>query len=338
MPTAITKTVGDTGGAGRDTANLNTFAGLLPASIVATDETWTADLYNDAELTTAAAVITTTADATRFVTIKAATGQGFKDNAGIRSSALFYNASNGIGIRFSATYSQLLQIQARNTQIKYLQFKNTSTSDNSYAIRIDASMPDCIVDSCILEGEAAGALVGDASAIFRNCLIVSRKASRHAIADQGAHLYNCTLVSTSGGADAIKGNYLTGLIIKNTAIFNFSSIYDGSGGFALSTSSDYNSTDLSAPTNWGSHSLASQTFANQFESTTTDFRAKAGANLINAGTPDSTNAPNDITGTARSASTPTIGAWEVTGGGGGGTTGLRDGLVNGGILLNGRLM
>ena len=55
------------------------------------------------------------------------------------------------------------------------------------------------------------------------------------------------------------------------------------------------------------------TFANQFQSTTADFRTKAG-NGLQAGLPDATNAPLDISQTTRSGTTPTIGAWEHSAG------------------------
>jgi hypothetical protein len=99
--------------------------------------------------------------------------------------------------------------------------------------------------------------------------------------------------------------------MKNCAFFNWTSV--GSTGRFDSANSSNNATDLSSFP-FGSSNQVSLTTANQFENVTAgseDFRVKTGAALINNGIRQQTYTNDlDIVGTARSTTTPTIGAWE----------------------------
>ena len=109
--------------------------------------------------------------------------------------------------------------------------------------------------------------------------------------------------------DGVRAVYAT-IKTVNCAVFGFTDGWETSTG-ASYTGSDYNATDdTTVPV--GSNNVTSLTFADQFESTTNDFRAVDTGDL-QAGTPDATNSPDDISGLTRDATTPWIGCWEVEG-------------------------
>jgi hypothetical protein len=123
---------------------------------------------------------------------------------------------------------------------------------------------------------------------------------------------NCTFIGD--GAKALtRMAYQTDLAtFKNCAIFNWGNTLCTIGYFR--SGSDRNATENASgtvPTNFGTNSLTDLVFSDQFENTTSDFRVKAGSDLIGAGTRDQTYTNDlDIIGQARSTTAPTIGAWE----------------------------
>lgn len=313
MATVITKSIGTTG---RDYSTLQAFFDAIPANLVTADEQWIGEVYNDGLISTTGSQSLTgkTTDATRNVILRAAAGQSFNDHANKRTNPLRVNQSNGATITITSGSSVfVLTIAANYTVVEGLQFDGDS--DERAAINVTGT--NCEIRDCICEGGSAtsyGVVVIDgASCNVVNCVAIQLRDFGVGFVSGGnsAGFYNCTAFRASAIGPTRAGfrrNY-DSPIAKNCASFNFSDGWDS----GWSSSSSNNATDGStAP---GSGSLTGLTLSNQFESVATDgthdLRVKAGAGLINAGTRDQTNTNDlDITETARSTSTPTIGAWE----------------------------
>lgn len=313
-----TLTVGKTSAPeNRQYATLQAAVDAIPSDPTALTDSYVIELYNDAEFTAGCVVQNKLTTGTYKITIKAAAGHSFKDNREA-SDTLFYDVAKGVGINATGAdgNSGLIEIKSSYVTVEGLQAKMTGQLGSEAVFSSDAFLTGSGFKDCIIQKTYAATdrivAIRDCSLI--NCLVVDSgsTASNNAVGTyENAQIINCTIVrvGTTGGTAFAAGAAATNLV-KNTAVFNWSN------GFAASTfsaSSDYNGTDVaSAP---GANSLTSQTFADQFENTASDFRLKSTATLKDAGNTDSTNAPNDIIGTVRGTTTAgDIGAWEYVAG------------------------
>jgi hypothetical protein len=261
---------------------------------------------------------TKTVSSTAYFRLAAAPGQGIADNANKLTNALRYNNANGVAI--STTTFGVFIVQIGYFQFEGLQISNGSTSNGSNGTITADGQAGTKVISCILQSARTDAnfpilTLHDSLAYIANSLVVSNGQHAVAIYNNGVAssttIYNAGAVGTTQGINSTGG--LNGPIAKNVAIFGFSTVLGGSYT-SFNSSSNYNATNLSpSGVNWGANSLTGKTAANQFTSLTSgseDFRVKAGSDLV-AGTRDQTYTNDlDIVGSARSTTTPTIGAWE----------------------------
>lgn len=314
MPTTITKTVGClTGGAssGRDYTSVGAAITALKAGttdLVAADQAWVIELYNDGLIEGGASLTGITVDATRNVTIRAAAGHSFKDNAGKLTNALRYNPSNGVAWQHNAI---LLNLSADYTVIEGLQMKAVGGSGNA-CISQNASGPNTIIRDCIFETNDSATGTGctrTQGATHINCLGVNTAGGTGFTSNGNSSKFrNCTAIQMgSASAFGFRGNYDSPLYV-NCAAFGFGTCFrSGTSG-----SSNYNaSSDATAP---GANNFRNLTFASQFQdvagTSTMDFRTKSG-NGLQVGTRDQAYTLDlDVLGQSRSTSTPTIGAHE----------------------------
>lgn len=319
MPTTVVSSIGTTG---RDYSTLQAWEDACPANLVTSDQIWKGECYNDSEFTAGLVMSGTTTDATRYQWLTVAAGHSFKDNASVRENALFYSQANGVGISVGsggARPHEIILAQTNYALVERLQVKRTASANYEagrtvellYSSAGGQTLRDCIL--AVTGGGGDRYVVSPGGNKMVNCLVYSTVACCGVVLDEGGSVLNCTVIGASGSDLSLVCSYFYGTI-KNTALFGYSS--------GVSTSSttgwDRNATDYSSL--GGTNTLTSQTFANCFESTTNDFRLKSGSPLIGVGNTDATNAPNDISGTARDAGTAgDIGCWEYTAGGGGGT-------------------
>lgn len=316
MPTTITKSVGSAGG--RDYATLNAFIAAIPADLVAADEQWIGELYNDSEFAVGAVTLSLpakTTDATRNIIIRAAAGHSFKDHANKLTNPLRYDQAVGVGIQGSG--GAVLQILSDYVTIEGLQFLATGGPGSNGISQASTNAPNVTVKNCIFKNNSsatgsAGLNLYNGTGI--NC-VSENTAGGTAIMSNGggAKFINCTAFqSGSGTGFGYRGNYDSPLY-RNCAAFGFNTNFrSGTSG-----SSNYNASSQASPP--GANSLASLTASGQLENVSSsaalDARVKAGAALINAGVRENTyTADLDIVGSARSTSTPTIGAWEYAAG------------------------
>ncbi len=316
MPTVVNKIVKYSGG---DYTTLAAAYAAIPTNLVTADEQWNilidesaAGVYEWDFGGYGPDLTGITADSTRYVRITANTGKSFKDNANKLTNALTYNAANGIALKAS---NAIMRISVAHTVVEGLQFYRTGTSvfSGEYVVGATGAFSGITVKNCIVKSNATNntPVIVYAGAVI-NSLVIS--ASNGIYLQLGSRAANVTVIKTGGATDAAVFSNFGPPTVKNLSAFGFSSVLGGPDT-SFNAASSNNATDLaSGPTNWGSGSLVSITYANQFQnigSGTEDFRVKAGADLINAGTPDATYTSNlDIVGQSRSLTTPTIGAWE----------------------------
>jgi hypothetical protein len=282
-----------------DYSTLQSWEDALPANLVTDGNRQIGECYDQGTFTATLTIGGETTDSTNYIFLRCASGASFSTKSGVRTTALLWNESGGVTIKTSAT---CITISTNNTRVDGLQTKRTS-----YTVDISVSgVTNCIITNCIT---VTGLFINSATTKVINCLY--QGAGIGNFADNVGQFINCTvIVDGSGSSTALRSAY-SGLKLTNCAVFGtWSTTVSGT----LDAASDYNAMDHAAPTNWGSHSLASKTFSSQFVSTTTDFRAVDTGDL-KAGTPSS-DAPTDISGFTRDATTPYIGAWEVAASGG----------------------
>lgn len=287
-----------------DYTSLQAWEDDSPSDLTDVNYKWVGECLDQGVFTSASTLLTisgTTADSTRTIILRCASGASFADKVGVRTSALLYNESDGVAIKCTGGYANGINVTDDYVILRGLQVNATQSSSN--ALMLNGSNT-CMVQDCILIGPAAPLRVaGSAVVTATNCLIVSDSSP---VQNQNGttNVYGCTLIGDGGNAAFLCEAYTT-TTTKNCAVFNVSADKSGSGTLNAS----YIATDLASFT--GSNNVTSLTFADQFENTSTDFRAKSTGDL-QAGTPDSTNTPDDITGLTRDTTTPWIGCWEVS--------------------------
>jgi uncharacterized membrane protein len=260
---------------------------------------------NGAAFAEAVTIAARTTNSSYYPWLTAAAGQSFRDNGSIRTTALTYDASTYAAINKNTSFTTTLTVACERTVIDRLQIGNAAyqgfTITNS-----GGGVADFTVKNCILKDAKIGNFIPNVI----NCLVISGGTTL-GNNPAGTRFEFCTLVNTGGGSPGLGTISFGTTTLENCAVFGFGAgfTFGASGAVA----GDYNCTDLAsgATSPPGAHSLYSKTFANQFVSTTNDFRAKTGADLTNAGTPATSYATDDISATSRSGSTPTIGAWEL---------------------------
>ena len=288
-----------------------TWASSAPANLTTQDAgngwIWKSEIYKEGTGTnnewqigtffsgTFIATFTSTTNASSYFIMTAAAGQSFADNAGKLTNALRYNPANGVAINNLSAYAGITGTS--KVEIYNLQITIDSLSNFYFYGGGSLLLKNCILYKCATT-EAVSSL---------NCLWYGRP---QPISNGGSQIYhrNSTFIGTGAGNFGNAGN--PGLLVKNCTFFAFTGIVAQTD----TTNSTYNATDL-ASFGWSATgNIVSKTFANQFEnigSGTEDFRVKTGADLINAGVRDQTYTNDlDIVGSARSITTPTIGAWE----------------------------
>lgn len=320
-----TKSIGATG---RDFATFALHASYLDGLGTLT-EPEVGEAYNDAEFSVSGNIATYTgfvASSANTVTIRPATGQGFKDHATAASNPLTYDRSKGVGLKCTGVYSHAVEIQVDHVKLIGLQILHTNASNRFCLRHTTAGLTGVTVDSCILEKAAStsGDVAVFRSGTMQNCLLVQRQSGggnglNVNYAGTSVTLLNNTIVRpsdiTAGGSAIFAANGTT--TVKNCALFGFSTSVNNTGLFTGSN----NASDVAI--GFGVSNQASVTYADQFEDAANsggvDFRAKAAGALIDNGT--NTGTPStDIIGQSISNTTRDIGCWELQAVGGGDVT------------------
>ena len=247
--------------------------------------------------------------------LSTASGASFRDHANKLTNALRYNASNGCGIRSTGAIAIAITVSETNARLTNLQI--ACEGSDSKCVDVNVSGATGPFDNLILEGTATGTsalngVIRPSSATVRNCVIVQRASAADHIVGTGtgtSSYYNCTIVAPDDLATAPTSIFLSGasgtVTVQNCGLFagdSTKAIKAGSATFNFTTCYS----DIS-----GTAGVTQTTYSNEFQNvndSTRDFRLKTGANQINSGTTDATNAPTDIVGTTR----PQMGVYDVS--------------------------
>lgn len=284
---------------------------------------WEGEEYNDTEflVTTPISFSGHGTSAPNYIKLSAAAGQGFRDNANALTNALKYNVTNGAGIRSATNYINVISVAESFVTLFGLQVKHSSAGGGGQRpINMSGAPSSCVLDSCILELVTASAgqpVVQWQVGTITNCLLIQRSATGNGLnfnyPTGTPSATNCTIVRPSDVTASGNGIQSSTGAWKavNCAVFGFTTF--NSGGTPTSCSN--NASDVAIGI--GSSNQASKTYTAQFQGTlnaSSDFRAKAGADLLENAT--STGAPAlDIVGTSRpQGSLYDIGCWELASG------------------------
>ncbi len=308
---------GQSGGLGAGAATPQAWINLINGlNLVGADQIQQGQLLNQ-EFTAAGFVLDTAGlswvtDATHYLDLTTAASASFRDQSGVRTNPLFYDATKGASIRTTVSGANVFNIQGGTIHISNIEF---SGGINIGSIAV-VTLNNLIVASSA-DGEPLGIDVGCALTI-NNCLIYNTSPSPFSrgfsMLGNTLTINDTTIVAPAGVTASHAIDYGDSVVTANltgVAIFGYTTDLATRAGSAT-ISYGHCATDLGVPT--GTGNLGSLTYANQFTSTTNDFSTKSGAGLINAGVVIG-GITTDISAFTRSG-TPTIGAWEFGAGSG----------------------
>jgi len=310
VATIVTSSIG-TGG---DYSTPQAWEDACPSNLVTDDKVWRGECKNQT-FTGGVTFSGVTTDATRYIELTTEAGASFRDHADAATNPLRLDTTKGATLEITSGGNSVVAILAANVRISKLQLLKSGGWD--HLMYSSSAGPSWTMENCILENKVGGCGYHETSAgnhYIRNCIFIQDTSGNDFnIYFRNAgdyYLYNCVFVRPSNRTPYNKAIFAdwANVYCYNTAAFGYL-------GFAQAwTDGTYNACDYAI--SFGSNNLGPLTYADQFENTssasgTHDFRLKAGADLIDAGTDLSANGvTTDIIGTARGA-TYDIGAWEV---------------------------
>lgn len=308
MTTTVVKTIG-TGG---DYTTIQAWEDAAPANLVTVDQIWRGECKNQV-FTESVSISGSTSDSTRYKELTTEAGASFSDNASVQTNALRYNTANGACVtRGTAWAAAVVSNSEGYARVSKLQIAATHSTVVAYSSAASTSSVDqCVIEYTNTVGAIAVYLWGGAK--IKNSLVVCRAASASdAIIGlrNGSSAYNCTFVSTvSTASNGVYGAY-SASTVQNCAVFGATTF--GAGTAATCTTSYSNAGSLPSGVTSVAYDTSTGSGFENITDATRDFRIKTGSALLDVGTTDSTNAANDIAGTARpQGSAYDVGAWEL---------------------------
>lgn len=310
-----------------DYSTLASWEAALPPNLVTDGNAQVGECYNDSEFTVTAEIVISgpTTDATNFITLKCATGQSFRDNANVQTNALRFNASNGVAVRKTNSYNDVISCDVRYTVLDGIQFSHRTDANSGETCAFFTSGGNVTLSNCIFQARLAVTtrfvlrVESGNGFTIRNCLVIQRSTSTVGggiLIGTGtpATIVNCTIVSPSDltdGSYGLKKSYSDSTVtVTNCAVYGFTDFYDSS---KTTWTGSNNSSDVAI--GFGTSNQASKMYSSQFQNVndaTLDCRLKTGADCIDNGVTDATNGTPDIANTTRpSGSAYDIGCWEL---------------------------
>lgn len=293
---------------------------------------WIGECYNDSQFNEDVSM--TAVSSSDYGILRAAAGQSAFDNT---ANPLTYDVSKGVGIHaFASTF--VITVGSYTT-IERLQFN----SNNAFGLTASIYNSTAnFANKCLFYKSDTGTCgrVGGGATVT-NCVFISEISIGVAMAYAATTVFvNNTVVAPSD-----KSNSSIGLFadytpkIANCNIFGFSG---GAIGLSRGTPTGSNNATDYATLPFGTGNQTGLTYANQFNGITTtgglDYRLKTGTSIgASAGVDETLYIPanDDIFSTARSTGQWSIGAFQPTGGGGGGTHPSSGALIGPGSTVAG---
>lgn len=316
MPTTIIKSIGSA--PERDYATIQDWADDCPVNLVAVDQIWRGELYNDSEfeLTEVILIEGITTDATRYIELTVAEGESFQDDPDVRTNPLKYDQTKGVGIRGTLATSALLYIDTLYSRVSRIQFK----IPDGEAIDLIGSEDDGlhILQDLILDVTGPYYFVGSFGPLRGyNLLGIGHGITYGYLLGIDSELVGCSAICPS---DETVGDVAytwyseaeTERILINCNSFGFTLPCDVASFDAVNSKN--NATDqasgLPGVNNVYEVSYTELTPFINSDSASLDLRAVEDTELAETGASEGSN-PTDISLYPRS-STPTIGHWELT--------------------------
>lgn len=313
----------------RDYSTVQGWEDAIPATMT---ENAVGVCYNDSEFVSTTfnvpiLLLNGHANGTNLIVLSAAAGQSFKDNANVRTNALRYSTSNGVGMRVNAGYTPVLNVDQNRFQCYGIQIKCEQGQSGAYPIKSDAGLNgQHTYKDLLIEGVrtglfhyngAGGSTAANASFVI-NCsiaMLADPNTLGGAYVSNGVWVIASTVVLCSD-ISPVRTGWATGYSnnrLISCAAFGFLSAA-AQGGWNTGECKN-NATNVTAglPGSNNQHSVTySQTTPfTDADKDSLDLRSIAGTTLANNGFYDSTYAPVDISNVSRNTSTPTIGHWEI---------------------------
>lgn len=181
-------------GPGRDFETLSEFALAVPPSLVAVDQRWVALLSSDSE-DPGGAVFRTACDATRYVEVRAAPGEGFDDFLDPDSDPLNVTPGQGALIRTAFGNAITAELSDTRVHLKSLQI----VAENGAALADDGDGAIHNVDRCLIDatGTSAAVILRGSDACIANAVVVQRGAGDGIALVDGAAAKSCSVVKPS---------------------------------------------------------------------------------------------------------------------------------------------
>lgn len=308
-----TKTLGLTG---RDYSTFAAYAAYVNALSFAADEI--CEVYNDGGPVADTTTVTLngyTRNGFNLI-VRAASGQGFGDNANKLTNALKYNAANGAALTNNINGANAYAFIGAGILIEGLQFTTTNSGASLTAQMGNGTR----ANRCIFDANQSGSYVvsqNTGGMRLDDCLITQRGSAAGGIRiiEPSFVLNGCTIACpASSSGRGVGQTYASNPVVKNTVVYGFANDYQNTA--AAGTTNNATSLASFGGTGWGTSGQVSVS-SSDFESVTAgseDWRVKSTSPKLKAlGAGGVTTV--DIVGTTRSVSTPTIGAWEAGAGG-----------------------
>lgn len=197
--TTTVKTIGSSG----DYSTLQAWEDAAPANLVFQNTVWQGQCQNQT-FSSSSPLLTvsgSTSSTTCYKHLTTVAGASFRDNANVQTNALRYNTANGAAISCTYSFGATVTFDENYAVCSNLQVESTQN------VALDASLNgrattllNCIFEATSAGGATATLKLFNSIQLAINCLAVARATTTVGVVavGNGASLYNCTLVSTTG--------------------------------------------------------------------------------------------------------------------------------------------
>jgi len=273
-------------GVGGYYTTLTSWEAAIPADLVAADEQWVAECYNDfpTGLADTVDIAGHTTDATRNIIV----------------TALASERHNGVvdgGFRIKTATTFPFKVDCPYTEVSYIQVESTTTGGLSFTLKAlgDYTTIDSVIS--ISTGTNCASFYSYSGATYcayMNCIAITSVGYGFRLLDLWSSIYNSTAVCDTGlyGFNVNNTHYL-----KNNVSVNFTTDYSTTPRTGSITNATHEGTT--------SHSFVSVTGVSMTDGvdftapSTGDYSIPSGSVLIDAGTDLSATFTTDITGITR---------------------------------------
>lgn len=224
-------------GSGGDYATLSAFAAALPADLVAADERWIALLTNGAP-DPGDAIVTTVCDATRYVLLRAAGGEGPGDLLDPQTDPL--RAINGRGAMIETASGDALTVVGASTRLAVENLQIVAHA--GAAISDDGTAEVFRIENAILEANSTiAAVTVRGGGTIEHCAVIQHGAGGGIALADGALAEACTVVKppkpvADGTGISFSGSPAAGA--RSCFVAGFSRAYGQGAGVAEALVSD----------------------------------------------------------------------------------------------------